>query len=469
MYVKYFHRLPPVKLRQNAICVPFVQNDRQPIMPQIPELDDFTLDLTSRGYIKHSVGTEYKWDDQPTYNNHKITCKNKAEHIKGRESTYYCNIDTYESIHESKFIMLKNQTCYDIELLMKHIICTYKSKSPQSDPGNADPDKNEPIWSNMTDIKRFLAHPLIRNPDILDGSADQWTYSKEEFVTNCKKFRSAVIKTKLTDAKYTELFDKHLELLLNINRLAIIFHTDQPSNYFDPEKIKFENLDHLCPDKIDIITNKIIRVLNLKYSKKLQHIDDPDKLKHEVVDIFTSDDERLYYEEITQNQNLEHSFDDTIKILVNVSYMYGLSKNFKDSIKAKSDFMTYLLTFTEPEQKLINKLLKPVMRSNECIHLLGNRLKKIFIKHWFLLLSGKGISKNDIATKHVPRVYSKSLNASMTIKSPLLNRNADSEMGYYFAVYKKTPVWVNKMGHHGTWDGVSLLDFSKVHHTSRRM
>lgn len=441
--------------------------DKRPEPQSIPSTCTNQAILSNKQYIKsQSVYNYYNFDKHKTNvidAGEKITYKNKDKHIEGREDYYYCWIDTYKSIHHNKFIMLKNKTCYDIEILMNHIICQYKTGKPSIEPGNSDPDTTEKIWDNMTDIKRLLAHRLIKNPNIIDEK--DWNYTSKKFISNCKTFRSKVIKSRLKNDLYINLFDKHFELLLNINRLGFIFHTDQPSNYFNPDKIKFVNLDHLDTPKVDDITQQLMDILSSTYKKELQHIDDPDRLKHEVVDIFTARSEWKNYDEITKD--LKHDFNDKINILLNVSYMYGLSQNFKESIQAKEDFLKHILTYDKDEQKLIHKLLKKIIKSNECIHLLGNRLKKIFIKYWFLYLQNQGISKSNIATQYIPIVYDKFLNDTMTVKSTLFEKNTDRTHGYYYTVMNGIPYWVNKMGEHGTWDGISLKDFTDVVRRSR--
>ena len=416
-------------------------------------------------YIKkqEKPNKKFKWTPVSASSLRKITFKNKKENIKGREKQMYCYMDTYESIHENKFIMLKNGNCYDIEVLMNHIISAYEKKTPYSDPGNIDPETADKIWYNLTDLKRLVAHRLIQKPNIIKDK--EWSYSKEKFITNCKTFRSKVIKNQIWDMKYIELFEKNIDLLFEINRLGFIFHTDQPTNYFDPEKIKFEDLGDMDNTKIDILYSELMNILNDKYKKDLNHIRQPDKLKHEIVDIFTAEGSEIY-EVLTKD--LKHTYEGKIKILINLSYMYGLSQNFKESIKAKEDFLKYIIAFPKKERKLINRLLKHIIKSNECIHLLGNRLKKVFVKYWFLFLENKGASKKTIATKYIPKVYGQELNDKSIVKSELFLRSTENTHGYYYTVLNKTPYWVNKMGDSGTWDGVSLKDFDTITRRSHK-
>lgn len=428
------------------------------------QLEKFPI-LMDRRYIKkhNNPSKKFKWTPTSGSSFRKITFKNKEENIKGRENQMYCYMDTYESIHKDKFIMLKNGNCYDVEVLMNHIVSSYENKTPFSDPGNIDPESTDKIWNNITDLKRLIAHRLIQKPKII--SDDDWLYSKDKFIKNCKAFRSKVIKNQIWDMKYLELFENNIQLLFEINRLAFVFHTDQPTNYFDPEKIKFEDLGDLDNTKIDILYKELMDILNEKYKRDLNHIQHPDKLRHEIVDIFTAEGSELY-DALTKDLN--HTYDQKIKILVNLSYMYGLSQNFKESIKAKEDFLKYITSFPKKERKLIYRLLKHVLRSNECIHLLGNRLKKVFIKYWFLFLENKGLSKKTIATNFLPKVYGKELNEKSIVKSKLLLNSSEDTHGYYYTVLNKVPYWVNKMGRSGTWDGVSLKDFDTITRRSHK-
>lgn len=418
-------------------------------------------------YVKRqqNPSRKYKWFNMivPSSSERKITCKNKEENIKGREDKMYFYIDTYANIHKDKFIMLKNGNCFDVEVLMNHIICAFEEKTPFSDPGNIDPENSDKIWHNITDLKRFLAHRLIQKPNILPDT--EWQYTKKKFIDNCKTFRSKVVKNKIWDMKYLELFEKNIQLLLEINRLAFVFHTDQPTNYFDPEKIKFKDLGDLDNTKIDIIYNELMEILNIHYKRDLNHIQHPDKLRHEIIDIFTSEGSN-HYDALTKDLN--HTFDQKIDILENLSYMYGLSQNFKESINAKEVFLKHMTTFPKNERKLIYRLLKHIIKSNECIHLLGNRLKKVFIKYWFLFLENKGINQKMIATRYIPKMYGKELNDRSIVKSELLKDGIEDIYGYYYTVTNNTPYWVNKMGKSGTWDGISLKDFDTITRRSHK-
>ena len=141
------------------------------------ETKDIFIDnyLNNKLFVKtQTINKKYKWNNKECVFKFKITYKNKTENIKGRENKYYSNMDTYNSIHEHKFIMLKNQNCYDIEVLLNHIISSYDNKIPCSDPGNIDPENSDKIWNNITDLKRIIAHRLIHNPNII--KKDQWLY-----------------------------------------------------------------------------------------------------------------------------------------------------------------------------------------------------------------------------------------------------------------------------------------------------
>jgi len=458
-FSRYYYRIYKLDKKDNKDNIEEIQIIPQKSEENIENLSSFPI-LSDIIHIKQQINThlKYKWESQGSDSSKKITYKNKSEHIKGRESQMYCYIDTYESIHENKFIMLKNGNCYDIEVLMNHITSSYDKKTPFSDPGNIDPDNNtDKIWNDLTDLKRLIAHKLIQNSNIIQDT--DWLYGKKKFIENCKFFRSKVIKNNIWDLKYLDFFERNLSVLLEINRLGFIFHTDQPTNFFDPEKIVFEDLGNIDNTKLDVIYESLMKILNETYKKNLNHIRQPDKLKHEIVDIFTAECSEIY-NIITKDLNCD--YDMKIKILINLSYMYGLSQNFKESIKAKEDFMKHITTYPKNEKKILFRLLKHVLKSDECIHLLGNRLKKIFIKYWFLFLESKGIPKKTIAMCYIPKTYGQELNNKAIIKSNILLEDLENTHGYYYTVLNNTPYWVNKMGISGTWDGISLKDYDQV-------
>lgn len=418
--------------------------------------------LTNDLYVKENKLKDFQgWkpthEESKSSNENQITCEYSDEHIKGREKKFYCYMDTYDSIDKNKFIMLKNRKCYDIEVLLNHIIKSYQKNKPRNDPGNIDPETNDKIWENKDDIRIILKHPLIKDQSIINDK--DWAYTKKTFVKNVKTFKTKVVKNKLLDKMYLKMFDEHIDLLLNINRLGTIFHTDQPSNYFDPAKIVFKDLGDLDNTKIDEITKKLIDVINTQFKRELNNIEKPERLRHEIIDIFTDHYGSKIYDDITKD--FEHSFEDRINILENVSYMYGLSLNFKESIKAKEDFHKYTTTFNEKERKLIKKLIGKQLNSNGCIHGIGLTLKGIFMKYWFMYLESKGMTKYDISLYKIPKTYGDELNEKMVIKSSLLKGDsyAEEERGYSFTYTGSTPYWVSKMGKTYTFDGISLVDY----------
>jgi hypothetical protein len=154
-------------------------------------------------------------------------------------------------------------------------------------------------------------------------------------------------------------------------------------------------------------------------------------------------------------------------ILMNFSISYGMSQNFKESVRAQFDMMAYINKLNSHDSKLMLDLLKPYIENDDCVHGKGSRIQRVFIKYWFMLLETAGIKRSETALRYIPRVYGKELNDVMVIKSDLfLNYDKGSSekykprMNYFFMVSKGSPHWVSKMGVDNTYSGINLIDFS---------
>ena len=433
-------------------------------------------DRLSKRHIKASLSLDTQDSVVPKYEDSTSTIiiTDKSSYIRGREEDVFCGIDTYDSIHENKFIMIQNKHCFDIEILVKSICSSFESGSPIREPGNIDPDRDcelsadadspgDRIWYTKQDKRVLLSHPLIEDPSCAPG---EWYYSKESFVSNCVTLRRILYQNE-KDEKYMELFNRNLHLILNLNRLAFIFYTEQPSNHSSYAMANMVPMDGYSQeelDTIDVITEKIKMVLNRKY--KVSEIDETEQLKSEVIFIFTSElMEEHYFSEITSM----FSYDQKMDILVNAAISYGMSQNFRECVRAQHDMMKYVKSLPEHDRDLMLELLQPYLKTDECIHTKGCKMIQLFIRYWFMYLENIGLKRSDISIRYIPRVYGTMLNDKMELKSNLfMIENEDSKQGkkymnrmnFFYKISDGVPYWLNKMGTDNTYAGINLVDYS---------
>lgn len=434
----------------------------------------------SKRHIKTSLSLDTSNDttslfgpNDPTGTTTTIIITEKDKYISGREDHFYCGIDTYDNIHEKKFVMIKNKHCFDMEILVQSICSSFEQGNPIREPGNTDPDRDvniytdadspgDRIWYTQRDKQVLLSHPLVKDPSCIPEG--EWV-SKKSFLSNCIKLKRILYQDQ-TDKQYMDLFNRNLHLLLNLNRLAFIFYTEQPtnhSNYAMASMIPMDEYSREELETIDVITEKLKMVLNRKYH--VSDIDDTEQLKSEIISIFTSEDmEEHYFSEITSM----FSYDEKMDILVNAAISYGMSQNFKECVRAQHDMMKYVQTLPDSDRELMLELLRPYLETDECIHTKGCKMIQLFIRYWFMYLEYIGMKRSDISIRYIPRVYGTSLNDKMEIKSNLFliddggkkSEKYMNRMNFFYKISNGIPYWLNKMGTDNTYAGINLVDYS---------
>jgi len=373
-----------------------------------------------------------------------------------------------ETIDKNKFIMLANKMAYDIELLIMYICEKHKSGQYY----NIDPETNRnKIFNNDIDIKKFMNHTLFKKPNLLEE--DKYFYGKQNYIDNIKTFK--IIISNFKDECYFKLFDKYPMLLLDINRLGTIFHTEQPYSFFDFDKLKFEEIQNVDDFKLDLLVKDCLNLLKSKYSNKFYGKNDiqTTELTDIVTDIFT-----LTYRDFFQSKIIEYGIIlpeiDRLKLMVNISYLWGVFLNFRESNTNKKIFIEYIHTLPSEDRILIEELLNPIFNSNECIHYLGNHMKILFVKWWFKYLEYYGYEPYEISHKFIPITYDsintvnngvqskskKNIYKNSIIQSNILKQGNEKRQGYGLVLSStkyKNPSWYYQMGKTKNWDGIDLI------------
>tara|TARA_A100001037_G_C15024401_1_gene577909 strand:- start:42 stop:1136 length:1095 start_codon:yes stop_codon:yes gene_type:complete len=350
--------------------------------------------------------------------------------------------------------------CYDIELLVYHMVEQYNNGKYY----NIDPETNkEVIFKNKVDIEKFLRHKLIKKPGCLKDS--DYMNDRETYVKQVALLKNKILFSD-SDERYFELFDKYPHILLGINRLATIFHSEQPYSFFDFDKLKFKKIKKKDDDSINKLVNDCLELLKNNYSSKFEGATDisTNELTDFVIDIFTLK-EREFMQYKIEEYSIKLNNDDRLKLLINISYLWGVFLNFKESNINKKRFIEIMNKLPSNERCLLERLLNPIFTTDECIHLQGNRLKMLFVKWWFKYLKYYGFTSSEIAMKYIPITHDSNLYSSKKsfIQSYLLNKPNENKNGFLLIGGKKknkvAPSWYYKMGKTQIWDGISLTLF----------
>lgn len=374
------------------------------------------------------------------------------------ESIKYC-LETIalKDIHPSKFIMLANGVCYDIELLVNYTINRYQSKENY----NLEPQfQSDPIWSSKADIDKILNHSLIKNPKKL--SPIDYLYGKKMYSDNVKIFKDIINEYDI-NKPYFNLFDKYPQFLIGMNRLGTIFHIEQPTSYFNLDNISFKDVDGLEDNDINAITDKLINIIKLEHMDKLTQVEirDLSSLVSKIHNIITQY-EYAYFIQLMEDLDIVLTDDQLNKIIQNIGHMLAFHINFNEGSQAKINYINYINKMDSHNKKLALSLVNEILTSDDCIHRQGNKLRYVFIKWWYKYLNHYNINNTEISKKYVPVTYGTDLNTKSVIKSPLLEKYNEDTHGYFpvKCPHRKTPSMYYKMGNICKWDGINLNTFT---------
>lgn len=368
-------------------------------------------------------------------------------------------------INVSKFIMLENRMCYDIELLVTHVVTLFKNGKNY----NIDPETNlDSIWNSQVDIVKIENHALVKNPSKL--AETEYLYGKDNFVENVKLFKT-LIRAYDVNKKYFDLFDKYPAFLLNLNRLGTIFHNEQPTSYFDLDKITSNDIKSISDDKLnklmDVLINEVINKHSDVFSR--DEVKDVNSFKTLIYDVIMINEYEQFHS-ILEDLSIVLSNTDLHNLIDNIAKLLAIQLNFKESSHAKLKFMEYINKLPEEHQKTANELINTIFETNDCIHRQGNRIRYIFVEWWFKYLKYYGIDTDTIAHDYIPVTYNdatpqldknKNDNDLFFINSKILDEFKENENGYHLVMCpsKKVPCWYYKMGKINRWDGINLNNY----------
>jgi hypothetical protein len=384
-------------------------------------------------------------------------CNPIMKNEEGISKKYCLGTLPIDDIHPSKFIMLNNNTCYDIELIVNYVANQYNIRENY----NIEPEYcKDPIWYNDNDIKKILNHPLIKNPEKLADNC--YLYSKNNYLLNTILFKKIIHEYNI-DKEYFDLFDKYPQFLIGLNRLGTIFHIEQPTSYFNLDNIKFEEINGVVDDKVNIITDKLVNIIKITHHDKLinNDIKDLDGLIKEIDEII-NEQEYAYFSDLVHDLNIELTHKQLQSIIKNIAQMIAFQFNFHEGTKAKMEFINYINNMDNDNKKIALSLVNDIIYTDECIHLQGNKLRYIFVKWWFKYLNYYGIKNEDICQKYVPLTYGKILNDISIVKSSLLEKYSETTHGYHPSMCpnKGNVCFHYKMGSIPKWDGINLKSFT---------
>jgi hypothetical protein len=368
-------------------------------------------------------------------------------------------------IHATKFIMLDNKMCYDIELLITHVVALFKNGANY----NIDPETNsDSIWNSQVDIVKIEGHSLIKNPNKL--SEKDYFYGKSNFVENVKLFKT-LIRAYDINKKYFDLFDKYPGFLLNLNRLGTIFHNEQPTSYFDLDKITTTEIKSINDDKLnrlmDLLINNVINKHSEIFSR--DEIKDVNSFKSLIYDVIMVSECEMFHT-ILKDLNIVLTNTDLHNLIDNIAKLLAIQLNFRESSHAKLRFMEFINKLPDEHNKSANELINTIFEANDCIHRQGNRIRYIFVEWWFKYLKYYGIDADTIAHNYIPVTYNdgtpnmdkdKNDDDLFFINSKILDEFKESENGYHLVMCpsKKVPCWYYKMGKINRWDGINLGNY----------
>lgn len=362
-----------------------------------------------------------------------------------------------KDIHPSKFIMLANGTCYDIELLVNYTVGRYQSKENY----NLEPEfQVDPIWHGKADADKILSHPLIKSPGKL--TPIQYLYGKKIYCDNVKIFKEIIHEYDI-NKPYFDLFDEYPQFLIGMNRLGTIFHVEQPTSYFNLDNITFKEIKGVDDQNINEITDRLINIIKADYISELVEVEikDMSTLVSKIHTIIT-DYEYAYFIQLMNDLDIEISNSQLNKIIENIAQMLAFHINFNEGSQGKMRFINYINTMDETNKNLALSLVNEILTSDDCVHRQGNKLRYVFIKWWYKYLNYYGISNMDISKKYVPVTYGKQINNKSVVKSPLLEKYHEKTHGYFpvKCPSRKNPAMYYKMGNIGKWDGINLNNFT---------
>jgi hypothetical protein len=384
-------------------------------------------------------------------------CNPIMENEEGIPKKFCLGTLPIEDIHPSKFIMLNNKTCYDIELIVNYVANQYNIKENY----NIEPEYcKDPIWYNKNDVNKILNHTLIKNPGKLSNNC--YLYSKNMYVKNTVLFKNIIHEYDI-NKQYFNLFDKYPQFLIGLNRLGTIFHIEQPTSYFNLDTIKFQEIKGVADDKVNIITDKLVNILKISHYNKLTHKDikDLNELINRINEII-NENEYAYFSNLVHDLNIELTHKQLQSIINNIAQMIAFQLNFHEGTKAKMTFINYINNMDNYNKKIALSLVNGIIHSDNCIHLQGNKLRYIFVKWWFKYLNYYGIKSEEVCESYVPLTYGKKLNNMSIIKSSLLEKYSETTHGYHPSMCptKSNACFHYKMGSVSKWDGINLKSFT---------
>ena len=380
-----------------------------------------------------------------------------AQSEEGFNIKYCLGTIAIKDIHPSKFIMLANDTCYDIELLVNYTVGRYQSKENY----NLEPEYQvDPIWHGKVDADKILAHPLIKQPGKL--SSTEYLYGKNIYCDNVKIFKEIIHEYDI-NKPYFDLFDKYPQFLIGMNRLGTIFHVEQPTSYFNLDNITFKEIKGVNDENINEITDSLINIIKTDYMNELVEVEikDMSTLISKIHTIITQY-EYAYFSQLMNDLKIEITESQLGKIIENIAQMLAFHINFNEGSQGKMRFINYINTMDENNKNLALSLVNEILTSDDCVHRQGNKLRYVFIKWWYKYLNYYGISNKDISKKYVPVTYGKEINIKSVVKSPLLEKYNEKTHGYFpvKCPSRKNPAMYYKMGNIGKWDGINLNNFT---------
>ena len=360
-----------------------------------------------------------------------------------------------DEIHYNKFIMLANNYCYDIELLINYIVIRYQERENY----NLDPETQEtPIWESEADKQKIKNHPLILSPGKLDEK--HYFYGKKSYLQNLEIFRNILNESDI-NRDYFNLFDTYPGFLLELNRLATIFHSEQPTSHFNLDNIVFKEVHGISDTILNIITDNMIDLLMLEHQNTLT-LNEFDNLRGltNVVSQIIQEEEYIYFSQLLESLQIVLNQQQLDNIIVNISQMIAFRINFNQASQSKMVFINYINKMKKKHKKLVLTLLSDILMSEDCIHRQGSRLKSIFVQWWFKYLSYYGFSHQYIMSQMIPITFQSS--HKYNINGYILDTFSEDTNGYQLirCPKKKKICWYYKMGNVNRWDGIELLNFT---------